>query len=191
MLDKSNLRKHFSKLRSNITPHEQKKAAELAADNFLSKITPTIKYNDIISAYHPIGDEISPLPILGDLYKRGFATALPLIPNKNSPLIFRAWCDGNELCEHPVFKIKEPHANALELLPTIMIVPLLAFDLSGHRLGYGGGFFDRTIDKLKQQGHELTTIGLAYSCLQTDSLPIDKHDHQLDYVVTDKEVFKF
>ena len=186
MTDKTKLRKHFAKIRKNIPQDDIKRFSRQACDLFLQKITS--EKNDIIALYHPINNEINPLA----LSQGATSTCLPIIVKPNSPLAFRAWKDGDKLTHNDIFKTNEPCLNTCEALPTIMIVPTLAFDRRGHRLGYGGGFYDRTIHAFKDNGHKLTTVGLAYSCQQTDDdLPDGEFDHLLDYIITEKEVIKF
>jgi 5-formyltetrahydrofolate cyclo-ligase len=180
MNTKDDLRKYFSALRTDIPLAEQRQAAIAAAENFLHIIP--LRKTDVVSAYYPSNNEISPLPLLHELAGMGIPTALPRIAGKNSPLTFHIWQECDVLYEHPLFKIKEP-AKTPEITPTIMIVPLLAFDKAGNRLGYGGGFYDRTIEHLKNIT-KITTVGFAYALQETDELKAELHDQVLDYVVT-------
>ncbi|MCE3232885.1 MAG: 5-formyltetrahydrofolate cyclo-ligase [Rickettsiaceae bacterium] len=185
MPDKSSLRAYFLKLRAGIPEPKREDASFSAAKNFLSKFG--VKNTDIVSAYYPINNEINPLPIVSALNKDSITTALPVIVAQNEPLIFREWQYQNELVSDSFLKLSEPPASAKEVIPTIMIVPLLAFDTKGNRLGYGGGFFDRTIHGLKN----VRTVGLAYDCQKADFLPVTEYDEKLDYVITEKDVIKF
>jgi 5-formyltetrahydrofolate cyclo-ligase len=180
VFNKLSLRKKFSEIRSHISNENQNAASIKAAENFFEKIPLTI--SDIVSAYYPINNEISPLPILEKLKQRNIKTALPEII-KNSPLLFRQWQIGDALDNT---KIPQPLKTPQQVLPTIIIVPLLAFDKNNHRLGYGGGYFDRTISHLKNSGHKFITVGLAYAVQKyDDDLPIESNDMRLDFIVTD------
>lgn len=180
MPDKSSLRKKFTDIRSSISPAEQKILSLKAAENFFQKIK--INNGDVVAAYYPINNEISPLPILEKLQQLHIQTALPIIV-KNSPLLFRQWQVGDAL---EGSKIPQPLANAPQIIPTIIIVPLLAFDKTNNRLGYGGGYYDRTIERLNHDGHKITTVGLAYSSQKYDgNLPNEAHDQPLDLIVAD------
>ncbi len=187
--NKADLRKHFIGLRDSITSADRQAAAKKAASIFLQNIV--VKRDDIVSGYYPFNSEISPLPLMEQLDMSGITTCLPVITNRNEPLIFKAWQCGNALWASGHFNLKEPAASAPKVTPTIIILPLLAFDKSGNRLGYGGGFYDRTMDFFKRQGHKPIAVGLAYSAQLAQSLPNESHDHILDFVVTESGISKF
>ncbi len=105
---------------------------------------------------------------------------------KKSPLHFRAWRDGDPLVVHP-FGMHEPPESAVRVTPDVLLIPLLAFDARGTRLGYGGGFYDRTLASLATK----RAIGIAYAGQEVAELPCHDHDHPLDSVVTEKGVRHF
>ncbi|MGD9784095.1 MAG: 5-formyltetrahydrofolate cyclo-ligase [Hyphomicrobiaceae bacterium] len=135
-----------------------------------------------VSAFLPIGEEIDPLPLMRRLWARGHQVGLPVMVGKARPLVFRAWRDGEALQEVK-WGIREPLPTAPEVLPDVMLVPLLAFDASGMRLGYGGGFYDRTIAQIRAV-KPVVTIGIAYDELQVDAVPHSDYDERLDWVLT-------
>jgi 5-formyltetrahydrofolate cyclo-ligase len=101
------------------------------------------------------------------------------------PLIFRAWEPGDKLVPG-VWDIPIPQESAEEVLPDVLLVPMLAFDRAGYRLGYGGGFYDRTLEKLRAL-KKVTAIGVAYQAQLVDQVPVGPHDAPLDYILTEHE----
>jgi len=156
----------------------------LLRDNFLRNVE--IPHGSIISAYWPIGSEIDVRPLITEIYNRGYDICLPLIEEKNAPLKFRHWEPEAVMVKSSNFKIFEPCKNHHdEMIPNIIIVPLLAFDKAKHRLGYGGGFYDRTIAALKPA----MSIGVAYSDQEIDKIPSEDWDVQLNKIVTENKTF--
>jgi 5-formyltetrahydrofolate cyclo-ligase len=139
-----------------------------------------------VSFYWPMGDEADPRLLAAQLAQRGHKLALPVVVKKGAPLVFRLWRDGEALVEH-AFGMHEPAASAAAVTPDVLLVPLLAFDARGHRLGYGGGFYDRTLAALETK----LAVGVAYAGQETGELPIHERDHALDMVVTEKGVRRF
>ena len=105
-----------------------------------------------------------------------------------APLDFRSWQPGDALVA-AAFGTQEPAAGQASVEPEILLVPLLAFDARGYRLGYGGGFYDRSLAWLRRRG-DILVIGLAYAGQQVDRVPQDENDQRLDWVVTDQAVIK-
>ncbi|MEQ8354693.1 MAG: 5-formyltetrahydrofolate cyclo-ligase [Kiloniellaceae bacterium] len=138
----------------------------------------------VVSGYWPLGDEIDPRPLMEALSGRGHALALPVIRAAGEPLDFRAWRPGDAL-EAAGFGTRQPRAQAAELRPRILLVPLLAFDAAGYRLGYGGGFYDRSLALLRRLGDTLA-VGLAFSAQQVARVPREATDEPLDLVVTER-----
>jgi len=138
-----------------------------------------------IAGYRPIRDEADPRELMKELSARGHALALPRIEAKSAALSFRRWNAGDELVDNR-HGIAEPRADAESVAPDVILVPLLAFDASGHRLGYGGGYYDRTLDALKA-----LAIGVAYAGQEIASVPREAHDHRLDAIVTERGVRLF
>jgi 5-formyltetrahydrofolate cyclo-ligase len=136
----------------------------------------------IVSGFSAIGEEISPLPLLTRLLADGHRLCLPVMPGKGVPLLFRSWTPGDPTTA-AVWGIGEPLPSAPVLEPDVLLVPLLAFDSRGNRLGYGGGFYDRTIAQLRAL-KPVVTIGLAFDEQRVDSVPHTAHDQRLDWVLT-------
>jgi 5-formyltetrahydrofolate cyclo-ligase len=141
---------------------------------------------EIVSGFWPIKDEPSTLLLLEALSKRGIVTALPETPARGLPLIFRAWQPGEPLVEAKM-KIMEPPPEAKEVLPDLLFVPLAAFDRKGHRLGYGAGFYDRSLAKLRAI-KPILAIGVAFEVQELLDLPQEPHDEPLDYVLTERSL---
>ena len=137
----------------------------------------------VVAGYAPLGDEIDPRLLMTVLRDSGAQTVLPVMTGKEQPLIFRAW-DGRAPLSVGDFGVGEPAATAPVLTPSVILTPLLAADRFGGRLGYGGGFYDRTIAGLKQAGEHVTVIGLAYRDQLVDKVPADELDQRLDAVLT-------
>lgn len=142
-----------------------------------------------IAGYWPLGDEIDCRPALEALSHAGALVALPVVAGQGQVLIFRAWRPGDALERGP-FGTMHPAARSPVVHPQILLVPLIAFDLEGGRLGYGAGYYDRTIAGFRAQG-QVTSIGLAYDVQRVDAVPVDAHDQPLDAVVTNSGVIWF
>jgi 5-formyltetrahydrofolate cyclo-ligase len=140
----------------------------------------------VVSGFWPIKDEPSTLLLLETLSKSGIVTALPVTPARGLPLIFRAWQPGDPLAEAKM-KIMEPLPEAQEVLPDLLFVPLAAFDRRGHRLGYGAGFYDRSLAKLRAI-KSIKAVGVAFEVQELLDLPQEPHDEPLDYVLTERHL---
>ena len=154
--------------------------ANLAADRFLESIS--VKPRCDVSGYWPIQGELDPRPLLTRLLQRGCRCALPVIVGRELPLMFREWRPGDTLAKGP-FGTSEPGPEAAEIIPEILIVPLLAFDGRGYRLGYGGGYYDRTLRSLRRGGQKCVAVGFAYAGQEVETVPINDTDERLDWVV--------
>ena len=136
----------------------------------------------IVSGYYPMAGEIWPLPLMGALRSKGHSLALPVMQGKADPLLFRAWTPGDTLIAG-VWGIRQPAPEQPEVLPDIVLVPLLAFDARGYRLGYGGGYYDRTLPHLRTF-KPILAVGLALDELEVDAVPHLDYDERLDWVLT-------
>lgn len=139
----------------------------------------------IISGYLPIRTEASPLAAMEGLARHN-RVAVPVVIRAGAPLVFREWTPGCRL-ERGVFDVMIPVEGA-ELHPDLVITPLLAFDRGLHRLGYGGGFYDRTLAKLRAEGH-VHALGFAYAAQLVEAVPVEATDQLLDAVLTESGVF--
>ena len=125
-------------------------------------------------------------PIYHELIDAGAKLALPVVAGKGKPLTMRAWNFGEPLGAG-VWGIREPKPEAAEVEPDILIVPLLAFDRSGHRIGYGAGYYDMTIAALRAK-KPIVAVGIAFAAQEIETVPITPRDARLDLVLTEREV---
>ena len=135
------------------------------------------------AAYLPIRSELSPLPLVTALADNGVVTAMPITPDPGLPLVFHQWAPGDALDDGP-YGTAQPMASAPRITPDVILAPMLAFDDACWRLGYGGGFYDRTIGGLRDAGHVVTVIGIAYDEQHVDQVPVGPYDMALDGVLT-------
>ena len=140
-----------------------------------------------LAGYIPIRTEISPLPAMVEAEAVG-RVGVPVIAGKEQPLKFSAWSPGCKM-KHGLFGAKIPVCEKY-FEPFILIVPLLAFDKKGVRLGYGGGFYDRTLEGLRQKRPTLA-VGFAYRAQMVEELPKEPTDQALDMVITERDVLSF
>ena len=136
----------------------------------------------VVSGFLPIGEEINPSPLMQRLLGEGYTLALPVMEAKGRPLVFRTWTPGEELAE-TMWGIREPRPTAQQVEPDVVLGPLLAFDAEGYRLGYGGGFYDRTLARLRML-KTVVAVGLAYDGQRVDAVPHVDYDERLDWVLT-------
>lgn len=141
-----------------------------------------------VSGFHPFGSEISVLPLLGVLARAGRVTCLPVVLGKGLPLAFRQWTPGEDLVKG-IWGISIPAATAAAIEPDVLLVPMLAYDRRGYRLGYGGGFYDRTLVHLRAK-KSVTAIGIAYHGQGVEEVPHDDLDQRLDYIMTERDTFR-
>ncbi|WP_282601659.1 5-formyltetrahydrofolate cyclo-ligase [Paracoccus sp. PARArs4] len=134
----------------------------------------------VVAAYWPIRDEADPRPALQD--HQG-VLVLPVVTGRDRPLVFREWQPDAPLVRGD-FGVSHPGPDAPEMRPDVVIVPLAGFDGQGNRLGYGGGFYDRTLERLRAQGPVLA-MGLAFACQRVEAIPVEPFDQPLDLIVTD------
>ena len=183
---KAVLRRAATARRDALPPAERMAAALAIAEQGLPvEVTPGI----VVSGFSPLKSEISPLPLLRRLADAGASLALPVVAGRGQPLIMRAWSFGAPLVSG-VWGIREPTADAPELFPDILIVPLLAFDRRGHRIGYGAGYYDMTISGLRAKKPVLA-IGLAFAVQEIVAVPATPRDARLDLVLTEHGAIDF
>ena len=139
-----------------------------------------------IGGYYPSNYEIDDLDILDLLEKKNFKVSLPII-KKDNQMNFYSW-SRNDPLKINKFGIPEPVSSKI-FYPDILLVPLVAYDVSLSRLGYGGGYYDRYIEKIEKV-KKVLKIGLAFSFQKISSIPINQYDKRLDFIVTEKEILK-
>jgi 5-formyltetrahydrofolate cyclo-ligase len=143
----------------------------------------------VVAGYSPIRSELDPTPLMQALAAQGVRLALPVITQRGQSLRFRVWHAGDRLLPGSL-GILEPSPAAAEIVPDIVLVPLAAFDRTGHRIGYGAGHYDRTLAQLhKSKG--FAAIGVAFAGQEVATVPALQHDVPLDYVLTETKVFDF
>ena len=182
-LDKKVLRKEMRVLRRRLldeTPEAARRAAlKLPVSRFSRFST--------VGAYCAQGTELDPGPILQailDLNPKAQA-ALPVAAEKDAPLIFRLWRPGDPL-KADAYGIPSPLPTAPQVLPNLMLTPVLAFDRKGGRLGQGGGHYDRTLANLRRQ-RPVFVLGVAFAGQEIDEVPMGIHDQRLDAIVTETQ----
>jgi len=143
----------------------------------------------VVSGYSPMRSEINPVPLMRAFVRSGAALALPVVAGRGKPLVMRAWAFGQPLTSG-VWGIREPSADAPEVDPDVLIVPLAAFDRAGHRIGYGAGYYDATINRLRAR-KPVTAIGIAFAAQEIARVPATGRDARLDLVLTEAEVIDF
>jgi 5-formyltetrahydrofolate cyclo-ligase len=143
----------------------------------------------IVSGFMPLKTEINPLPLMRALGQRGAKLALPVIDGRGKPLVMRAFRFGDEL-NSGQWGIKEPKPEAGDVVPDILLTPLLAFDRIGNRIGYGAGYYDMTIAKFRA-AKPVVAVGLAYAAQEIPTVPVTERDARLDLVLTEREIIDF
>ncbi|CAH1650496.1 5-formyltetrahydrofolate cyclo-ligase [Hyphomicrobiales bacterium] len=180
---KSDLRASVLAARKTFASSNGASASMTLADRVLE--LPIFAQQDVVvGGYWPIRGEVDPRPLLAALGVRRIPAALPVIVEDD--LSFHLWRDGDPLVPAGLGTFG-PDTAAPSVRPSILLVPLVAFDRRGHRLGYGRGFYDRVVARLKAAG-PLTTIGLAYAMQEVPVVPTEPHDQPLDYVATEHGV---
>jgi 5-formyltetrahydrofolate cyclo-ligase len=143
----------------------------------------------IVSGFSPLKSEINPVPLMRAFADAGARLALPVVAGRGKPLTMRAWAFGEPLVSG-VWGIREPPLSAPDVFPDILIVPLLAFDRTGHRIGYGAGYYDMTIARLRGV-KPVIAVGIAYAAQEIAEIPTTERDARLDFVLTERETIDF
>ncbi len=167
--------------------HRDHPGAAHQATAHVLELVSTLRDVEVVSAYLAIRGEIDPLPAMLALSGLGCRICVPVIEAKGQPLRFREWTQQSRLVPG-TFNVMVPETGE-DLVPQVMIVPLLAFDRECHRLGYGGGFYDRTIAALRERG-PVYPIGFAYAAQEIEEVPIEETDIRLDAIVTEEGVIR-
>ncbi len=184
---KARLRKTASALRAELC-HRDEAAVVKSLIEFADGFEPESQ-ETVVSGYVPIGSEIDCMAALERFHQRGFTLCLPLVTAPATALTFLRYCPGDRLVKGD-FDVFTPEHHVEHVVPSILLVPLLAFDRQGYRLGYGGGFYDRTLALLRQQ-HPIKAIGLAFGGQEVDAVPHDELDQRLDGVLCEGGFIEF
>jgi 5-formyltetrahydrofolate cyclo-ligase len=183
---KVDLRRQALARRDALSAAERAQAAEsIAARTFPIALAP----GAIVAGFMPMKSEIDPLPLMRKLAAAGARLALPVVAGPGQPLTMRAWAFGEPLVAG-VWGIREPPPIAPAVAPDLLLVPLLAFDRAGHRIGYGAGYYDMTIAALRAQ-RVVVAIGVAFAAQEIAAVPATPRDVPLDLVLTEHEVINY
>jgi 5-formyltetrahydrofolate cyclo-ligase len=185
--DKRTLRSAMLAWRGALGPDERR----AAADGLLATLRREIPFETpaVVSGFWPIKEEIDIRPLMIELFGAGCQMALPVVQGRGKPLLFRAWRPGDPL-EAGVFGTLQPAARRETVEPDALLVPLLACDEAGWRLGYGGGFYDRTLAGLRAR-RRVTAVGVGFDAQLVPEVPHGPDDQQLDWLLTDRRACAF
>jgi 5-formyltetrahydrofolate cyclo-ligase len=189
---KSNLRLIAKNNRAKInTINSQNCLTENHINNCLDKVLFNKRDIKYVSLYYPMHNEMSPFGFIKYFNLNKFKLTLPVVKAQSRSLLFKEWDLKDKLKRGKLGNL-EPFYNASAFLPQLIIVPMLMFDKNLNRLGYGGGYYDKSINELKKhftrEKKDFVTIGLAYSLQETKSIPHEAHDEQLDFIITEKKL---
>ena len=189
-LAKSSVRADALERRARVSPEGRAALARASASAVPALLPERLgAARPVASAFLPIRDEPETLPLLEALRRAGAITALPATPARGTPLRFHAWAPGDPLVPGR-FGTVEPPPSAQEVEPDLLFLPLLAFDRRGFRLGYGAGFYDGVLARLRRSKPVLA-VGLAFAAQEVDSVPTEPHDQGLDAVLTERGLITF
>ncbi|MDQ2105783.1 5-formyltetrahydrofolate cyclo-ligase [Azospirillum isscasi] len=165
-------------------------AADAVRGRFLEALVrPGLIPDGPVAGYWPLGSELDARPLLLHLKAAGRPVALPVSGPRGQALTFRDWDPAQPLAAGR-YGIHEPGADRPEAVPAVLLVPMLAFDRSGHRLGYGAGYYDRTLDALRAV-RPVLAVGVAFAAQEMDAVPCGAHDERLDWILTEREALRF
>jgi 5-formyltetrahydrofolate cyclo-ligase len=179
---KAALRAELLARRQTIAPETTTHAANAVAETLAQALATSAAAT--VAGYWPLGDELDPRPAMQRLAAAGHRLALPRMEGPAAALAFHAWTWGNPLIRGG-FAVMEPAPEQPKVKPQVVLVPLLAFDARGHRLGYGKGYYDRTLRTLRAAGGARLAIGLAFALQEVAKVPVAPFDEPLDAIVTE------
>lgn len=183
MEEKQTLRRAMTAARKkHFSAHGESDSAALAT--MADKLS-----GEIVAAYLPMGSELDPMPLMAALRSRGHSICLPVCVDDDAPLIFRRFKKDTGLLPDAM-GIAAPRATSQTVTPRVILLPLLAFDDDGNRLGRGAGFYDRTLANLRDAG-DTRFIGLAFDMQKVDKCPVAPHDEALHGVLTPTQFIEF
>lgn len=182
---KQKLRTKAVRLRSEIAPDHALWCAREIVRRFNDLPLPE---NPVVSAYWPMKTELDVRPLMFSLHNKGIPVCLPVVVEVDAPLSFRLWRPDAKLVAGP-YGTEQPDERCATVVPNVLLLPLLAFDNRGGRLGYGGGYYDRTVACLRQRGNP-AVVGVAFSDQEIDAVPSEKTDERLNFVLTEEKIVK-
>jgi len=177
---KADLRVGALARRAGIPAGDHDRLSRLAA----GRIAPLIAKAETIALFWPMRGEIDPLSLCETVRAHGGQVVLPAVVGDT--MVFRLFDDADSL-QAGGFGTRQPPADARQCLPDLIVAPLAAFDRSGGRIGYGGGFYDRYVARLRSRGHPFRFLGIAFACQEVEKVPLAPHDERLDAVATERE----
>ncbi len=183
--NKAALRQYALELRAELNEKFRAQASVLACERFLREVP--VPEGAAVALYWPMGDELDCRELISALRARGHPICLPAIVAPEKPLVFRLWDGGEELQSGP-FGTREPKKNSPETTPDVVALPLLGFDGDGNRLGYGKGYYDRTIAAMD---HKPLLVGLAFATQELEHISASPHDVPLHMAVTEEGLRRF
>lgn len=186
----------FTLLKRQMRLNAVRGRSEISADYAAlgaEKLIPLVKELKItegtaVSAYWPMKSEMDVRPLMRFLHETGCVVCLPVVTEKDEPMLFRRWTPDERLVVG-MYGVEEPDEKCDPVVPDVLFLPLLAFDRRGGRLGYGGGFYDRTLKLLRKRGRRLIA-GVGFAQQEVDSVPLEDTDETLDVILTEKEVIR-
>lgn len=182
--EKQALRRRAEALRLVADQKDGPDAARAILHHFLANMTSlSVRPGAVVSGYWPMSTEIDVRPLLARLEQHQVICALPVVAARNEPLIFRRWHPSDPL-EPGTFETMHPLAGAPQVRPDVVIAPLLAVDGEGFRLGYGGGYYDRTLSALRREG-PVVVVGVGYRVQVVERVPRGPLDQKVDWILTD------
>ena len=186
--EKRALRRRAAARREKLHRRAGASASRDALAHFRERID--LASHPVLSAYLPVRAEFDVTPILHHAHAKECPTCLPVVLGRGRPLSFRRWAPGEPLVDG-TFGIAVPPPKAEILAPDILLVPMLAFDDDGYRLGYGGGFYDRTLALRRAHSPAPLAVGVAFAGQRIDRVPRGTDDERLDWIVTEEGARRF
>jgi 5-formyltetrahydrofolate cyclo-ligase len=183
-MDKTELRQLIRSKVAGLSPEQTALFDAQIASLFLK--SQSFMPQSSIACYIPLKGEVSCKSIMQTLVGQGHNICLPAVTGREDALVFRQYRPGDKL-ERGMMGAFEAAHTARQMIPDVLIVPMLGFTRAKHRLGYGTGFYDRTLELFQQTKH-VKTIGVAYGIQETDELEVEPHDIALDIIITEKEI---
>lgn len=182
MQNKAALRNTLKQRRSNLSTPDKKRFTERINHHLIEFI---LSREGSVGLYYPINDEIDILPTIARLAHNNIKTALPCTVEAGDPLLYFAWKPEESLLKNKQYDTYEPLMDAENFAPDIIVVPMLGFDASKNRIGYGKGFYDRTLKHFASA----VSVGISYEVQRVNSIPIEPHDQPLQFIITESGVF--